>query len=137
MLLTPKLAQTLSHATRGPQVSFAVAMWRLGIPARVLNFVNAMLSRKGHPKFEKVMEAPPCCKITWDDRRHVGKHDGVLCFKAVPLLFFIYDVHGTSKRGCKMDSVPAAYCRNYTGCNYLKRHPRRKIEHPMGSYLTV
>ena len=34
MLLTPKLAQTLNHVTSGPQVSFFVATWRLGIPSR-------------------------------------------------------------------------------------------------------
>ena len=49
--LTPKLSQTLNHATSGPQVSFAVATWQLGISLRISNFANTISrrSREGHP----------------------------------------------------------------------------------------
>ena len=46
-LLTPKLVQTLNHNTIGPQVSFAVASWRLRIPSRISNFPNTRLSSQG------------------------------------------------------------------------------------------
>ena len=39
-VLTPKLAKKLNHAISGPQVSFVVAKWRLGMPPRVSNFAN-------------------------------------------------------------------------------------------------
>ena len=56
--LTSKLSQIPNHATSGPQVSFAVVTWCLGIASRVSNFANtiSMRSRKGHPKLENVLE---------------------------------------------------------------------------------
>ena len=85
-LLTPKLAQALNHATRGRQVSFAVATWRLGIPSSVSNFANTRLSRRGHPKLENVLEAPPRGESARSGRRRASKRNRVLHFKAARLL---------------------------------------------------
>ena len=85
-LLTPKLAQALNHATGGRQVGFAVATWRLGIPSSVSNFANTRLSRRGHPKLENVLEAPPRGESARGDRRRAGKRNHVLRFKVARLL---------------------------------------------------
>ena len=89
-LLAPKLAQALNHATSGRQVSFAVAAWRLGIPSRVSNFADTRLSRRGHPKLENVLEAPPRGELARRDRRRASKRNRILRFKAARLLNVLF-----------------------------------------------
>ena len=67
LLPTSKLAQTLNHATSGPQASFAVVPWHLrktsGLPDSV-GFQGE--GRESQPKFENLLEA-----ISREKRRRV------------------------------------------------------------------